>query len=125
MLTSPWATQINKAQYTRKFEAVQAYLHSGDCYQINLTQRFEASYQGDEWAAYCQLRKANKAPFSAFMRLPQNAILSISPERFIQLRGDDIQTKPIKGTMPRHADPLLDTKLPAHWQTRQRIVLRM
>ncbi|MCK7628697.1 aminodeoxychorismate synthase component I [Shewanella sp. JNE10-2] len=110
MLTSPWATQINKAQYTRKFEAVQAYLHSGDCYQINLTQRFEASYQGDEWAAYCQLRKANKAPFSAFMRLPQNAILSISPERFIQLRGDDIQTKPIKGTMPRHADPLLDTK---------------
>ena len=107
-LTSPWVTQINKAQYTDKFNAVQAYLHSGDCYQINLTQRFEAGYHGDEWLAYCQLRNANKAPFSAFMRLPQNAILSISPERFIQLRGVDIQTKPIKGTLPRHSDLELD-----------------
>ncbi|MEO3738096.1 aminodeoxychorismate synthase component I [Shewanella baltica] len=110
MLTGPWTAQIDKAQYTDKFEAVQAYLHSGDCYQINLTQRFEAGYHGDEWSAYCQLRNANKAPFSAFMRLPQNAILSISPERFIQLRGDNIQTKPIKGTLPRHADPALDAK---------------
>lgn len=108
VLTSPWTAQIDKAQYTAKFAAVQAYLHSGDCYQINLTQRFEACYQGDEWPAYCQLRRANKAPFSAFMRLPQNAILSISPERFIQLRGVDIQTKPIKGTLPRHSDPTLD-----------------
>ncbi|MGL4711520.1 MAG: aminodeoxychorismate synthase component I [Shewanella sp.] len=110
MLTSPWAAQIDKAQYTAKFAAVQAYLHSGDCYQINLTQRFEAHYQGDEWSAYSQLRHANKAPFSAFMRLPQNTILSISPERFIQLRGDDIQTKPIKGTLPRHTDPALDVQ---------------
>ncbi|MGL5046240.1 MAG: aminodeoxychorismate synthase component I, partial [Shewanella sp.] len=110
MLTSPWTAQIDKAQYTAKFAAVQAYLHSGDCYQINLTQRFEAHYQGDEWSAYCQLRHANKAPFSAFMRLPQNTILSISPERFIQLRGDNIQTKPIKGTLPRHTDPALDVK---------------
>jgi para-aminobenzoate synthetase component 1 len=110
MLSSPWAAQIDKVQYTAKFAAVQAYLHSGDCYQINLTQRFEAHYQGDEWSAYCQLRNANKAPFSAFMRLPKNAILSISPERFIQLRGNDIQTKPIKGTLPRHTDPALDAK---------------
>ncbi len=108
VLTSPWTTQINKAQYAAKFAAVQVYLHSGDCYQINLTQRFEAHYQGDEWSAYSQLRNANKAPFSAFMRLPQNTILSISPERFIQLRGVDIQTKPIKGTLPRHSDPTLD-----------------
>lgn len=110
VLTSPWAAQIDKAQYTAKFAAVQAYLHSGDCYQINLTQRFEAHYQGDEWSAYSQLRNANKAPFSAFMRLPQNTILSISPERFIQLRGDDIQTKPIKGTLPRHTDPAQDVE---------------
>lgn len=109
-LTSPWTAQISKPQYIDKFAAIQTYLHRGDCYQINLTQRFEAGYKGDEWRAYCQLRHANKAPFSAFMRLPHNAILSISPERFIQLRGDNIQTKPIKGTLPRHAEPLLDAK---------------
>lgn len=110
-LTSPWSAQLTKAQYTSKFNQVQAYLQSGDCYQINLTQRFEAEYQGDEWLAYCKLRSANQAPFSAFMRLEANAILSISPERFIQLRGDDIQTKPIKGTLPRHADPERDKQV--------------
>ncbi|NMH64168.1 aminodeoxychorismate synthase component I [Shewanella salipaludis] len=107
-LTSPWQKQITQAEYAEKFARVQEYLHSGDCYQINLTQRFSADYQGDEWQAYCKLRQANAAPFSAFMRLPQQALLSISPERFIQLRGDQIQTKPIKGTLPRHADPVLD-----------------
>jgi len=110
-LTSPWSAQLTKAEYTSKFNQVQAYLHSGDCYQINLTQRFEAEYQGDEWTAYRKLRSANQAPFSAFMRLDDNAILSISPERFIQLRGDDIQTKPIKGTLPRHPDPEQDKQV--------------
>ncbi|MGL5665738.1 MAG: aminodeoxychorismate synthase component I, partial [Shewanella sp.] len=47
-LTSSWSAQLTKAQYTSRFNQVQAYLHSGDCYQINLTQRFEAEYQGDE-----------------------------------------------------------------------------
>lgn len=107
-LTSSWLPQITKSEYITKFNKIQTYLHSGDCYQINLTQRFEADYLGDEWSAYCQLRSANQAPFSAFMRLAHNTILSISPERFIQLRGEDIQTKPIKGTMPRHNDPERD-----------------
>lgn len=107
-LSSDWTAQLTKSQYTEKFNQVQTYLKSGDCYQINLTQRFEAQYQGDEWTAYCKLRSANQAPFSAFMRLPQHAILSISPERFIQLRQGKIQTKPIKGTLPRHQDPTLD-----------------
>ncbi|MCE9678754.1 aminodeoxychorismate synthase component I [Shewanella sp. AS1] len=107
-LTRPWQAQIDKQQYTEKFNAVQAYLNSGDCYQINLTQRFEAEYSGDEWQAYLKLRASNKAPFSAFIRLNEHALLSISPERFIQLRGDEIQTKPIKGTMARSLDPIQD-----------------
>ncbi|WP_394133060.1 aminodeoxychorismate synthase component I [Shewanella maritima] len=110
-LTRDWHTQITKDSYLEKFEQVQAYLLSGDCYQINLTQRFEAPYQGDEWQAYCQLSQANKAPFSAFMRLENNCILSISPERFIQKRATQVQTKPIKGTLPRSNDPQTDKAL--------------
>lgn len=41
-------------------------LHSGDCYQVNLAQRFHATYSGDEWQAFLQLNQANRAPFSAF-----------------------------------------------------------
>ena len=100
-LTSRWDNQITKTEYVEKFDKIQSYLKSGDCYQINLTQRFTASYRGDEWRAYLKLRETNRAPFSAFIRLDDAAILSISPERFIQLRDGQVQTKPIKGTRPR------------------------
>ncbi|GAA5187463.1 aminodeoxychorismate synthase component I [Ferrimonas gelatinilytica] len=107
-LTTPWQHQLSQAAYRDRFERVQAYLRSGDCYQINLTQRFSAGYRGDEWQAYQRLRTKNQAPFSAFIRLPDAALLSLSPERFLQVRGSSIQTKPIKGTRPRHQDPLKD-----------------
>ncbi|ABE55196.1 aminodeoxychorismate synthase, subunit I [Shewanella denitrificans OS217] len=100
-LTSDWQCQLSQAQYNQKFNRVQQYLLSGDCYQINLTQRFSAGYQGDEWQAYQALSKANCAPFSAFIRLENHSLLSISPERFIKLEGNSISTKPIKGTLPR------------------------
>ncbi|MCL1127587.1 aminodeoxychorismate synthase component I [Shewanella surugensis] len=107
-LCSPWQNQITQQEYEQKFDRIQSYLQSGDCYQINLTQRFSACYQGDEYQAYKTLRDSNCAPFSAFIRLPEQALLSISPERFIQLREYYIQTKPIKGTMPRYDDPVMD-----------------
>ncbi|AQS35951.1 aminodeoxychorismate synthase, subunit I [Shewanella psychrophila] len=109
-LLSDWQPQLTKADYEAKFNAIQEYIQSGDCYQINLTQRFSAKYQGNEWQAYLKLRESNKAPFSAFIRLSQCALLSISPERFIQLRGEDIQTKPIKGTSPRYHTAAQDQK---------------
>jgi para-aminobenzoate synthetase component 1 len=107
-LTSDWQANMDKAGYSQKFEQVQNYLQSGDCYQINLAQRFEASYSGDEWQAYLTLRSKNAAPFSAFLRLPQGAVLSLSPERFLQLKAGQVETKPIKGTRPRFADAELD-----------------
>lgn len=107
-LNSVWRANMTRDEYGEKFQQVQEYLHSGDCYQINLTQRFEASYQGDEWLAFLRLNKVNRAPFSAFLRLPENAVLSLSPERFIWLEEDRIQTRPIKGTLPRSADPETD-----------------
>ena len=100
-LTSDWQANMSEQDYQQKFARVQEELKSGNCYQINLAQRFTASYQGDEWQAYRLLREKNAAPFSAFIRLPQAAVLSISPERFIQLKGQAIETKPIKGTRPR------------------------
>lgn len=109
-LTSDWQANMDKQQYQQKFAQIQAYLKSGDCYQINLAQRFSAGYQGDEWQAYLKLRASNAAPFSAFIRLPQGAVLSISPERFIELVGNKVETKPIKGTKARFAEPELDAQ---------------
>lgn len=107
-LTSSWQSNMSREQYGAKFNKVQEYLRSGDCYQVNLAQRFSARYQGDEWQAFEKLNQANQAPFSAFIRLPDSVILSLSPERFVHLRDKQIQTRPIKGTLPRLEDPQAD-----------------
>ncbi len=109
-LTSRWQANMTRQQYGEKFQRIQQYLRSGDCYQINLAQRFSADYQGDEWQAFQQLNVSNRAPFSAFLRLPDNAVLSVSPERFLWLENQQIQTRPIKGTLPRMADAEQDAQ---------------
>ncbi|MFT5163972.1 MAG: para-aminobenzoate synthetase component 1 [Alteromonadaceae bacterium] len=109
-ITCDWQANMDFNAYTTKFNQVQQYLLSGDCYQINLAQRFTAHFKGDEYNAYCLLRETNKAPFSAFLRFEDYAVVSISPERLLQLNGSHIQTKPIKGTAVRSTDPEQDAK---------------
>ena len=110
VLTSSWQSNMDKASYIEKFNQVQQFLSSGDCYQINLAQRFRANYHGDEFQAYIALRSENKAPFSAFIRFENTAVLSVSPERFLQLSQGKVQSKPIKGTMPRSENKQQDEK---------------
>jgi len=107
-LTSAWRSDLTREAYAARFNAVQAYIQAGDCYQVNLAQRFEARYSGDEWQAFLRLTRANRAPFSAFLRLPDSALLSLSPERFLSLQQNVIETRPIKGTLPRLADAEAD-----------------
>jgi para-aminobenzoate synthetase component 1 len=109
-LSSSWQANMSKSQYAHKFAKIQEYILSGDCYQVNLAQRFQASYQGDEYQAYQALLEENRPPFAAFMRLPEQAIISLSPERFIKLHHNTVETKPIKGTRPRFNDFLRDQR---------------
>ncbi|WP_086112089.1 aminodeoxychorismate synthase component 1 [Xenorhabdus beddingii] len=107
-LTSHWHSNMTEQQYNEKIAQIHRYLRDGDCYQVNLSQRFHANYQGDEWQAFTQLNESNRAPFSAFIRLPEHCIISVSPERFILLEDKKIQTRPIKGTLPRRQNPAED-----------------
>jgi para-aminobenzoate synthetase component 1 len=100
-LQDDWQANMDQAQYTEKLAKITAYLTAGDCYQTNLAQRFSAPYKGSEWQAYLGLRKANQAPFSAYIRLTKSVIMSISPERFLSVKNQHVQSKPIKGTRPR------------------------
>jgi para-aminobenzoate synthetase component 1 len=107
-LQSDWQANMQQKEYEQRLEKIDAYLKAGDSYQVNLAQRFSAGYSGDEWQAFLILREANRAPFSAFLRLPQSAILSISPERFLSVKDQKVQSKPIKGTRQRSQDPKQD-----------------
>lgn len=110
-LTGPFTGIWSQQQYTHAFDDVQAYIRSGDCYQINLTQAFSATYEGDEWTAYLRLREATPSPFSAFMKAGDSWLLSVSPERFITLDQDGVKAQPIKGTRPRGYTPEQDAAL--------------
>ena len=106
-------SNLTEATYGQAFEKVQNYIQAGDCYQVNLAQRFSAVVEGDAWLAYQKLREISPAPFMAYMNLPLNAresiqILSNSPERFIQTVGNHVETRPIKGTRPRAKDAKVD-----------------
>mgnify|MGYP000011429054 FL=1 len=107
-LTSEWQSNLDKSAYEKQFDKIQAYLKSGDCYQINLAQRFSAEFNGTPWSAYKTLRAHNKAPFAAFINHPQGSILSVSPERFILVEDNKVETKPIKGTLPRLKESTAD-----------------
>ncbi|MEC4087213.1 aminodeoxychorismate synthase component I [Pseudoalteromonas rubra] len=110
-LTSRWQANMTQSEYAHKFASIHDYLKSGDCYQINLAQRFSADYHGSPWQAYKTLRANNQAPFSAFINLGEDAIVSVSPERFISVRDGQVETKPIKGTLPRiHDDKQADAQ---------------
>lgn len=118
-LTSAWQSNMNKDGYIERFKKVHDYIHAGDCYQVNLAQRFSADYQGHPWSAYLKLTEHNQAPFSSYMNLEHQQILSLSPERFIQVfpQGKGKQkklhviTQPIKGTRPRSKDEAEDKRL--------------
>lgn len=107
-VTSPVTPNMDAAAYGQAFRRIQHYIHEGDCYQVNLAQRFSAQAEGDGWAAYQTLRKQSPAPFAAFLNLPGAQVLSASPERFLQVSNKQVLTQPIKGTRPRHADPVQD-----------------
>ena len=97
--------------YARAFTAVKDYLRAGDCYQVNLAQRFSAAATGDALSAYLTLRSLSPAPYSAFLSLPQAQILCASPERFLGVQNGRVETKPIKGTRPRNSDGRQDDLL--------------
>lgn len=110
-LAKAFESNFDAAQYAAAFERIQDYIHAGDCYQVNLAQRFASGYAGDPLSAYLRLRGSIHSPFAGFMRTASGAVLSFSPERFIQVRDTQVLTQPIKGTRPRSQDPVRDRAL--------------
>jgi para-aminobenzoate synthetase component 1 len=110
-ITSSIQSNMNWDEYAQAFAKIQKYILEGDCYQVNLAQRFQASCEGDLWGLYLSLRQQNPAPFSAYLNLPDVQILSSSPERFVAVVDDTIETKPIKGTRPRGTNANEDQQL--------------
>ncbi len=94
-------SNMSRESYASAFERIKNYILDGDCYQVNLTQRFNVQVHGNPWDIYQALRDRNPAQFAAYMNVPGYAVLSSSPERFISINQGNVETKPIKGTIRR------------------------
>ncbi|MDQ2104939.1 aminodeoxychorismate synthase component I [Azospirillum isscasi] len=109
---SPWRSELARPDYLARVERVLEYIRAGDIYQANFTQRFLAERPAglDTYALYRRLRAISPAPFAAYLDCgPRLRIASASPERFIRLNAaGEVETRPIKGTRPRYADPAAD-----------------
>ncbi len=103
-------TSLDRSAYGAAFRRLLEYIGAGDCYQVNLAQRFSAPVEGDAWAGYRALRVLNPAPCSAYLNTPDAQVLSASPEHFLRVREGVVETRPIKGTRPRHADAAIDRR---------------
>jgi para-aminobenzoate synthetase component 1 len=109
--SASFETHFSPEAYRRAVGRALDHIRAGDIYQVNLSQRFRWKSSADPYEVYLRLRRASPVPFSAFLEFPGRAILSLSPERFLELRGRRVRTGPIKGTRPRSADPSEDLRL--------------
>lgn len=62
-VTSDVKSNLTREQYGLAFDKVKTYIRDGDCYQVNLSQRFSADFEGNSWSAYLKLRDVNPAPY--------------------------------------------------------------
>ncbi|HVS98914.1 MAG TPA: aminodeoxychorismate synthase component I [Solirubrobacterales bacterium] len=98
-----------RARYLADIERSQAELAAGESYEVCLTDQISTDASPDPFALYRRLRRSNPAPFAAFLRFGDTAIVSSSPERFLSVGRDGaVQARPIKGTISRAEDPAED-----------------
>jgi para-aminobenzoate synthetase component 1 len=106
-------SNFGREEYVRAVARAKEYIAAGDIYQVNLSQRLHAPLATTPFDLYCRLTDTNPAPFAAYFETPDCAVVSCSPERFLQVRGGEVETRPIKGTRPRGATPEEDRGLAA------------
>jgi para-aminobenzoate synthetase len=103
-----------RERYLADIVRSQAELAAGESYEVCLTDQISTSAEPDPFDLYRNLRRSNPAPFAAFLKLGEVAVVSSSPERFLSVDRDRrVEARPIKGTSPRSSDPEQDAALRA------------
>ncbi|WP_245454167.1 aminodeoxychorismate synthase component I [Aquabacter cavernae] len=110
-----WQAGQERAAVEAAVARAIAYIHAGDIFQANITHRLTAARPAglNDLDLFLRLRALSPAPFAALLACGAGtALISASPERFLRLSADGmVESRPIKGTRPRHADPERDAAL--------------
>lgn len=107
-------SDFSRREYLDRVQRVIDYIHAGDVFQVNLSQRLLSRAEDSSVDLYQRLRRINPAPFSGYFSWSgadakeEWSIVSASPERFMAVRGREVETRPIKGTRRRSPHPAAD-----------------
>lgn len=104
-------SNMSKNEYFQMVGKARNYIEEGEIYQANLSQQFSCKVALPAHHLYLGLRSRNPAPFSCYLDTGEIQLLSSSPERFLKVDGSHIETRPIKGTVPRGSTPEEDRRL--------------
>ena len=97
--------------YRSGVQAIRCRIEAGDVYQVNLTDRVTGTLAGDPYELYGSMVSTQGGSFNAFLDLGDHVVVSASPELFLQIDGETITTRPMKGTRRRHGRPDADAQL--------------
>lgn len=103
--------EISKKKYSSAYNKIKNYIKEGDIYQINLTHRLKAETDIPAKELFLRTIEKNPVEFAAYIEGKNFEILSASPERFIKIENENIETSPIKGTRPRGNTKTEDMKM--------------
>ena len=110
-ITESLRFNFTKELYIDAIRRIKDYITAGDVYQVNLSQRIQTDIDTLPHELYLRLRSVNPAPFSCYLTFDDVAIISSSPERFLNTHARHAQTRPIKGTRPRGKDATTDENM--------------
>lgn len=101
-------SNFTRPEYVRAVQKVRDYIIAGDIFQVNLSQRFQTPVTIPPYELFLRLRDINPAPFAAYLNFEDLIVISASPERFLRVQGNEVETRPIKGTRPRGRNAVED-----------------
>lgn len=96
-----WQMSLNEEAYRQAIERIKAHIASGDTYQVNFTMQLGTKFSGDPQGLFLDLSRAQKGGYAAYLDIGSHVICSASPELFFQLKGNQLTSRPMKGTAHR------------------------
>lgn len=96
-----WESETDSHTYHSGFQTIKAEIEKGNTYQVNYTMRLQSMFEGDDFAFYDRLKRAQRSNYSAYLNIGTHRILSASPELFFRWEDGQLITRPMKGTVKR------------------------
>jgi len=106
----PITSDHTPEEYMANVEAVREGMRQGDFYEVVLAQKFRTTYAGKASTLFEQMQRANPSPYEFLIQFGEEQLVGASPEMFVRVEGERVETCPIAGTVRRTGDPIQDEK---------------